>query len=142
MVILLSLQACSQAAYTCCSSGCRPIPRQPFQSACCRHVHEQLTHAVHQAVDQYQGNECLLLVVEALQEAATSAVEQANQHAVEKSRSSEEKLMRTASPTQIGRRAIWCVPLCSCTPCAVLLCAYACCLLRISPNAPSVRTQT
>lgn len=72
-----------------------------------RHVHEQLTHAVHQAVDQYQGHECLLLVVEALQEAAATAVEQANQHAVEKSRSSEEKLMRTAAPTQIGRRAIW-----------------------------------
>ncbi len=57
----------------------------------CRHIHEQLTHAVQQAVDQYQGSECLLLILDALQAEATKVVDEAQQHAVERSRGSQEE---------------------------------------------------
>jgi len=73
----------------------------------CRHIHEQLTHAVQQAVDQYQGSECLLLILDALQEEASKVLDEAQQHAVERSRGSQEKLEAKVRPSQIGRRSIW-----------------------------------
>ena len=73
----------------------------------CRHIHEQLTHAVQQAVDQYQGSECLLLILDALQAEATKVVDEAQQHAVERSRGSQEKLEAKVRSSQIGRRSIW-----------------------------------
>ena len=73
----------------------------------CRHVHEQLTRAVQQAMQQYQGNECLLLIIEALQQEATRVLEDAHQHAIEKSKSSQESLELSQLPSQIGRRSIW-----------------------------------
>ena len=73
----------------------------------CRHIHGQLTHAVHQAVVQFQGNECLLLAVEALQEAAAAAVKQAKEAAAEKNQNSKEPPDTHPASFQIGRRAIW-----------------------------------
>jgi len=76
-------------------------------ASACRHIHEQLTHAVQQAVDQYQGSECLLLILDALQAEATKVVDEAQQHAVERSRGSQEKLEAKVRSSQIGRRSIW-----------------------------------
>lgn len=73
----------------------------------CRHIHEQLTHAVQQAVGQYQGSECLLLILDALQEETSKVLDEAQQHAVERSRDSQEKLEAKVRPSQIGRRLIW-----------------------------------
>ena len=73
----------------------------------CRHVHEQLTDSVQQAVELYQGSECLLLVIQALQDEASRVVEAAQQHAVEKSKTGQEQLALLKRTSQIGRRSIW-----------------------------------
>lgn len=87
--------------------SCPAFVWQHVGAGTCRHVHEQLTRAVQQAMQQYQGNECLLLIIEALQEEATRVLEDAHQHAVEKSKSSQESLELSRLPSQIGRRSIW-----------------------------------
>ena len=75
-------------------------------------MHEQLTHAVQQAVQQNQGTECLLLVVDALQEEAAKVLQEAQDHADAESISSQEQLHLNTRPIQLGRRSIWyyCLP--------------------------------
>ena len=73
----------------------------------CRHVHEQLTHAVQQAVQQNQGTECLLLVVDALQEEAAKLLQEAQDHADAESISSQEQINLNTKAIQLGRRSIW-----------------------------------
>lgn len=73
----------------------------------CRHVHGQLTHVVQQAVQQNQGTECLLLVVDALQEEAAKLLQEAQDHADAESISSQEQLNLNTRDVQLGRRSIW-----------------------------------
>lgn len=83
----------------------------------CRHAHEQLTHAVQQAVQQNSGTECLLLVVDALQEEALKLQQDAQDHADAESIASQEQLDLNSRPIQLGRRSIWylCTPHCACS---------------------------
>lgn len=73
----------------------------------CRHAHERLTHAVQQAVQQNSGTECLLLVVDALQEEAVKLQQDAQDHADAESIASQEQLDLNSRPVQLGRRSIW-----------------------------------
>ncbi len=92
----------------CLNLGTLNVPCSHNSSFCAnRHTHEQLTHAVQQAILQYQGNECLLLIVNALQEEASKVIEDAQHFAVEKSKTSQEQLDLSRQPSQIGRRSIW-----------------------------------
>lgn len=79
----------------------------PWWALYCRHVHEQLTHAVQQAVQQNQGTECLLLVANALQEEAAKLLQEAQDHADAESISSQEQLNLSTRAIQLGRRSIW-----------------------------------
>lgn len=89
---------------------------QHNDASACRHAHEQLSHAVQQAVDQNAGNECLLLIVDSLQQEAAELVQAAQDHADAESISSQEQLNLNSTPMQLGRRSIWypCWP-CSCS---------------------------
>ncbi|KAL3130259.1 hypothetical protein ABBQ38_008092 [Trebouxia sp. C0009 RCD-2024] len=82
-------------------------PRIQVHCAAGRHAHEQLTHAVQQAVQQNSGTECLLLVVDALQEEALKLQQDAQDHADAESIASQEQLDLNSRPIQLGRRSIW-----------------------------------
>ena len=60
-----------------------------------------------QAVQQNQGTECLLLVVDALQEEAAKLLQEAQDHADAESISSQEQLNLNTRAIQLGRRSIW-----------------------------------
>lgn len=71
-----------------------------------RHVHEQLTHAVQEAVKAQMGSECLLLIINALHEEGTKVLDEAK-HATAAQAQTPQQSMRSMKGSQIGRRAIW-----------------------------------
>lgn len=87
---------------------CRNHRCQPIKNNCtcrCRHVHEQLTHAVQEAVHEQMGSECLLLIMDALQEAGVRVVGQVKEEELQAHAAQQPK--HSSKRSQIGRRAIW-----------------------------------
>lgn len=108
-----------KATLTCCRSVSHyPIMHAAFVSdnlsvlcnthifSVLRHVHEQLTHAVQEAVCEQSGSECLLLIVDALREEGTKVLSQAEEASSAQAHAPQQQ-MHKAQPNQIGRRSIW-----------------------------------